>query len=153
MAKYEDVEAKALKDEMMRRIDALEELEDYRELSMFEVEQANDKTWKRLIKQYGWPTRVEAPDIDWVDVFWTEFKRDLARQLVLPVVRQLLVEHGQPPLPGDTPMPSKTPKQARTMRAAAHNPKFAKKLGIPVKVAKDFVQADIGRKPGSKRKS
>lgn len=41
-------------------------------------------------------------------------------------------------------MPSKTPKQARTMAAAAHNPKFAKKMGIPKKVAKDFNQADAG---------
>ena len=39
-------------------------------------------------------------------------------------------------------MPSKTPKQARTMRAAAHNPDFAKKMGIPQKVAKEFVSAD-----------
>jgi len=28
-------------------------------------------------------------------------------------------------------MPSKSPKQARTMAAAAHNPSFAKKVGIP----------------------
>lgn len=41
-------------------------------------------------------------------------------------------------------MPSKTAKQARTMAAAAHNPQFAKKLGIPRKVAKDFSQADTG---------
>jgi hypothetical protein len=39
-------------------------------------------------------------------------------------------------------MPSKSAKQARTMRAAAHSPQFAKKLGIPTKVAKDFVAAD-----------
>lgn len=39
-------------------------------------------------------------------------------------------------------MPSKTPKQAKTMRAAAHNPKFAKKVGIPSKVAKEFAAAD-----------
>lgn len=39
-------------------------------------------------------------------------------------------------------MPSKTPKMARTMAAAAHDPKFAKKLGIPQKVAKDFNKAD-----------
>lgn len=45
-------------------------------------------------------------------------------------------------------MPSKTPKQARTMRAAAHDPKFAKKLGIPKKVAQDFVRAD--KKPKGK---
>jgi hypothetical protein len=39
-------------------------------------------------------------------------------------------------------MPSTSPKQARTMAAAAHNPAFAKKVGIPTKVAKDFNQAD-----------
>lgn len=39
-------------------------------------------------------------------------------------------------------MPSKSPKQARTMRAAAHDKGFAKKLGIPQKVARDFVEAD-----------
>jgi hypothetical protein len=39
-------------------------------------------------------------------------------------------------------MPSKTPKQKRTMAAAAHNPAFAKKVGIPPKVAKDFNRAD-----------
>jgi hypothetical protein len=39
-------------------------------------------------------------------------------------------------------MPSKSPKQARTMAAAAHNPKFAKKMGIPTGVAKEFNKAD-----------
>jgi hypothetical protein len=39
-------------------------------------------------------------------------------------------------------MPSTSPKQARTMRAAKHNPAFAKKLGIPQSVATDFVAAD-----------
>ena len=39
-------------------------------------------------------------------------------------------------------MPSKSPKQARTMRAAAHDPRFAKKLGIPQKVAREYVAAD-----------
>ena len=43
-------------------------------------------------------------------------------------------------------MPSRSPKQARTMRAAAHDPKFAKKLGIPQKVAREFVAADKGKK-------
>lgn len=41
-------------------------------------------------------------------------------------------------------MPSKSPKQARTMAAAAHNPSFAKKVGIPQKVAKEFNRADKG---------
>lgn len=41
-------------------------------------------------------------------------------------------------------MPSKTPKQARLMAAAAHNPKFARKVGVSQKVAKDFNRADAG---------
>lgn len=41
-------------------------------------------------------------------------------------------------------MPSKTAKQARTMAAAAHDPAFAKKVGIPQGVAKDFNKADKG---------
>lgn len=49
-------------------------------------------------------------------------------------------------------MPSKTPKQARTMAAAAHNQKFAKKVGIPAKVAKDFNKADTGGKMLSAKK-
>lgn len=42
-------------------------------------------------------------------------------------------------------MPSKTPKQAAFMRAAAHNPEFAKKAGIPQGVAEEFVEADKGK--------
>ncbi len=30
------------------------------------------------------------------------------------------------------------------MAAAAHDPKFAKKVGVPVKVAKEFNKADAG---------
>ena len=41
-------------------------------------------------------------------------------------------------------MPSKSKPQARMMAAAAHNPKFAKKVGVPVKVAKEFNAADKG---------
>jgi hypothetical protein len=41
-------------------------------------------------------------------------------------------------------MPSKSGKQARLMAAAAHNPKLAKKVGVPVKVAKEFNRADAG---------
>lgn len=47
-------------------------------------------------------------------------------------------------------MPSKTQKQARTMAAAAHNPKFAKKVDIPTSVAKEFNSADTGRSMLSK---
>jgi hypothetical protein len=39
-------------------------------------------------------------------------------------------------------MPSKSPKQARLMAAAAHDPAFAKRAGVPVKVAREFNQAD-----------
>jgi hypothetical protein len=39
-------------------------------------------------------------------------------------------------------MPSKSPKQARLMAAAAHNPAFARKVGVPQKVAKEFNQSD-----------
>jgi len=39
-------------------------------------------------------------------------------------------------------MPSKTLKQRKLMEIAAHDPKFAKKVGVPVKVAKEFEAAD-----------
>lgn len=39
-------------------------------------------------------------------------------------------------------MPSKSKKQARTMKGAANNPAFANKMGIPQKVAREFVAAD-----------
>jgi hypothetical protein len=32
------------------------------------------------------------------------------------------------------------------MRAVAHSPKFARKVGVPVSVGKDFNAADSGRK-------
>ena len=43
-------------------------------------------------------------------------------------------------------MPSKSPAQARMMAGAAHDPKFAKKVGVPVKVAKEYNQADKGKR-------
>ena len=43
-------------------------------------------------------------------------------------------------------MPSTSDKQRRFMAAAAHNPKFAKKAGVPMKVAKEYNQADKGPK-------
>lgn len=39
-------------------------------------------------------------------------------------------------------MPSRSPAQHRLMEAAAHDPKFAKKAGVPRKVAEKFVSAD-----------
>ena len=48
-------------------------------------------------------------------------------------------------------MPSKSPQQHRFMEAAAHNPEFAKRAGIPQNVAKEFVADKKLRhaKPGS----
>ena len=43
-------------------------------------------------------------------------------------------------------MPSTSPAQSRMMAAAAHDPKFAKKVGVPVSVARDFNQADKGKR-------
>lgn len=42
-------------------------------------------------------------------------------------------------------MPSKSPKQAKLMRGVAHNPAFARKVGIPVSVGKEFAVADEAR--------
>jgi hypothetical protein len=39
-------------------------------------------------------------------------------------------------------VPSKSPAQKRLMQAAAHNRSFAKKVGVPMSVAKKFVKAD-----------
>ena len=46
-------------------------------------------------------------------------------------------------------MPSSSKKQHNFMAAIAHNPAFAKKVGIPQSVGKDFTDADKGRKFGS----
>jgi hypothetical protein len=45
-------------------------------------------------------------------------------------------------------MPSKSPAQHRLMEAVAHDSKFAKKVGIPTSVGKDFAKADKGMKGG-----
>ena len=42
-------------------------------------------------------------------------------------------------------MPSKSKAQAHLMAAVAHNPAFAKKVGIPQSVGQDFNKADKGR--------
>lgn len=50
-------------------------------------------------------------------------------------------------------MPSKSKKQHNLMAAAAHNPGFAKKAGVPQSVAKEFVAADkaSGKYRGKKK--
>lgn len=42
-------------------------------------------------------------------------------------------------------MPSSSKKQHNLMAAVATNPKFAKKVGVPVSVGKEFLKADKGR--------
>jgi hypothetical protein len=37
-------------------------------------------------------------------------------------------------------MPAKSKEQEKLMQAVAHNPKFAKKVGIPVKIGKEFTK-------------
>lgn len=44
-------------------------------------------------------------------------------------------------------MPSKTKKQADFMRAVAHSPTFAKRVGVPTSVGREFSEADKGRNP------
>ena len=43
-------------------------------------------------------------------------------------------------------MPSASKKQSSFMAAVAHNPAFAKKVGVSQSVGKDFNEADKGRK-------
>jgi hypothetical protein len=43
-------------------------------------------------------------------------------------------------------MPSTSKKQHNFMAAVAHNPAFAKKVGVPQSVGKDFSTADKGKK-------
>jgi hypothetical protein len=43
-------------------------------------------------------------------------------------------------------MPSASKKQHNFMAAIANNPKFAKKVGVPQSVGKDFNNADKGKK-------
>ncbi len=53
-------------------------------------------------------------------------------------------------------MPSKSAPQARMMAGAAHDPAFAKKVGVPMNVAKEFNKADVRtgilRKKGKPKK-
>lgn len=48
-------------------------------------------------------------------------------------------------------MPSTSEAQEKTMRAAAHSPVFARKVGIPTNVAKDFEAADKKKESRSTR--
>jgi hypothetical protein len=41
-------------------------------------------------------------------------------------------------------MPAKSAKQEKFMQAVAHNPKFAKKVGVPVTVGQEFTKSGGG---------
>ena len=43
-------------------------------------------------------------------------------------------------------MPTKSPEQKKFMQAVANNPKFAKKVKVPVSVGKKFVKADKAKR-------
>jgi len=47
-------------------------------------------------------------------------------------------------------MPSKSRAQHNLMAMVAHDPKAAKRVGIPQSVGKDFTAADAGKKAKSK---
>jgi hypothetical protein len=49
-------------------------------------------------------------------------------------------------------MPSKSPAQHRFMAAVANNPSFAKKVGVPPSVGKEFVRADKAKGYSTKAK-
>jgi hypothetical protein len=47
-------------------------------------------------------------------------------------------------------MPAKSEKQERFMRAVAHSPSFAKKVGVPMSVGREFTKAEGGQMKESK---
>jgi len=47
-------------------------------------------------------------------------------------------------------MPAKSAKQERFMRAVAHSPSFAKKVGVPMSVGREFTKAGGGEMKESK---
>jgi len=65
-------------------------------------------------------------------------KKTLMRQYASVIAERVLMKENK------LDERSTTEKQARTMAAAAHNPEFAKKVGIKQSVAKEFNQKDKG---------
>lgn len=51
---------------------------------------------------------------------------------------------------GGKPMPTTSKKQAKLMQAVANNPEFAKKVGIPQEVGREFYRAGGGAMKESK---
>ncbi len=48
-------------------------------------------------------------------------------------------------------MPAKSAKQEKFMQAVANNPKFAKKVGVPTSVGKEFTKSGGGEMKESKK--
>lgn len=67
-------------------------------------------------------------------------KRALTNQYAQRIAQRVLVKESR------VDEKSVSQKQARTMAAAAHDPEFAKKVGIKSSVAKEFNKADTGTK-------
>jgi hypothetical protein len=49
-------------------------------------------------------------------------------------------------------MPAKSEKQEKFMRAVAHSPSFAKKVGVPMSVGREFTKAEGGEMKESMKK-
>lgn len=49
-------------------------------------------------------------------------------------------------------MPSKSPAQKRLMAGVAHSPSFAKKVGVPQSVGREFNKADALKAKRAKKK-
>jgi hypothetical protein len=77
---------------------------------------------------------------------WVQEKMGQIKGMMTSVTDYMLSQkerHGEQGMP--MAERSKSQAQARTMAGAAHNPKFAKKVGVATKVAKEFNKADKGK--------
>jgi hypothetical protein len=77
---------------------------------------------------------------------WVQEKMGQIKGMMTSVTDYMLSQkerHGEQGMP--MAERSKSQAQARTMAGATHNPKFAKKVGVAPKVAKEFNKADTGK--------
>jgi len=77
---------------------------------------------------------------------WVQEKMGQIKGMMTSVTDYMLSQkerHGEQGMP--MAERSKSQAQARMMAGAAHNPKFAKKVGVAPKVAKEFNKADTGK--------
>ena len=77
---------------------------------------------------------------------WVQEKMGQIKGMMTSVTDYMLSQkerHGEEGMP--MAERSKSQSQARMMAGAAHNPKFAKKVGVATKVAKEFNKADTGK--------